>query len=240
MHKLLQRFKPNLLLHVIIKQPFVSHTVYYPPSQYNNLPKRLFHGPQGPNKTKELLHKEQGAKAVARALMGNSIITLLKFLAYSFSGSAAMLSEAIHTLIDSFNQALLWLGLRQASKLPDSKHQYGYGRATYFWSLVSAMGMFWIGCIGCGYQGVMHMLYPPAEMEFGILTVLVLGVSFVIDGTVFVSVLKDISSTKPKDVSLYRYIKGITDPMVWAVLMVSFCFNDVYNFRKILLHALEY
>jgi hypothetical protein len=89
--------------------------------------------------------EEIGEKAVIRSIIGNTLITSLKFLAYATSGSAAMLSEGFHSLIDSINQGLLYFGLKQAKKQPDSMYQYGYGRAPYFWSLVSAMGIFWMG-----------------------------------------------------------------------------------------------
>ena len=79
------------------------------------------------------------------ALSGNLLITTLKFAAYSSSGSLAMWSEAIHSLVDSGNQALLLIGLRDVGRLGDSKHAYGYGKSVYFWSLVSALGTFWLG-----------------------------------------------------------------------------------------------
>ena len=84
-------------------------------------------------------------RVVAMALAGNGAITLIKLGAFVKTGSSAMLAEAIHSLVDTGNQGLLWLGARQAAGAPDRKHQYGYGRAAYFWSLVSALGMFWLG-----------------------------------------------------------------------------------------------
>ena len=80
-------------------------------------------------------------------MMGNAAITVLKFGAAVKTGSSAMLSEAIHSLVDSGNQSLLWLGAKQAENAPDKRFRYGYGRAAYFWSLVSALGMF---CFGSG------------------------------------------------------------------------------------------
>ena len=94
------------------------------------------------------------------AMMGNASITLLKFAAYLKTGSNAMLSEAIHSLADSGNQSLLWLGARQAANPPDKRFRYGHGRAAYFWSLISALGIF---CFGSGvtiYHGFTTLFDP--------------------------------------------------------------------------------
>ena len=82
---------------------------------------------------------------VMRAMIGNSIITVLKFLTYLRTGSPAMLSETVHTLVDTGNQAILLVGLKEASKGSDERHPYGYGRNAFFWALVSALGLFWAG-----------------------------------------------------------------------------------------------
>ena len=71
-------------------------------------------------------------KTVMRAMIGNSIITILKFLTYLRTGSPAMLSETVHTLVDTGNQAILLIGLREASKGSDDRHPYGYGRNAFF------------------------------------------------------------------------------------------------------------
>lgn len=167
----------------------------------------------------EEVTEEIGEKAVIRSIMGNTLITSLKFLTYATSGSAAMLSEAFHSLIDSINQGLLYVGLKQAKQQPDSMYQYGYGRAPYFWSLVSAMGIFWMGFSLMGYHGVSQLLNPPEVMEFGLLTPIVLAVSFLIDGSVLWGVLKDLKQNKPKHVSFYQYLKRQKDPMILTVLL---------------------
>jgi hypothetical protein len=94
------------------------------------------------NKTEGI---KDSTRIVQLALGGNLVITTLKFSVWASCGSSAMLSEAIHSLVDSGNQALLLVGLRAATAAPDKKHPYGYGRSIYFWSLVSALGTFWLG-----------------------------------------------------------------------------------------------
>ncbi len=66
-------------------------------------------------------------------------------LSYLDSGSSSMMAEAVHSVVDGGNQALLLIGLRTSASAPDKTHQYGYGKSIYFWSLVSALGTFWMG-----------------------------------------------------------------------------------------------
>ena len=84
-------------------------------------------------------------KFVRIALAGNLCITVAKLAAWMASGSSAMLAEAIHSIVDSGNQALLLVGLRDVGRINDKAHPYGYGKSIYFWSLVSALGTFWLG-----------------------------------------------------------------------------------------------
>ena len=84
------------------------------------------------------------AKAVIMALVANSIITVIKLIAYVFSGSGAMLAEAIHSAADVGNQALLFLGLKRSQREPTPRHHFGFGKARFFWALVSAAGIFFI------------------------------------------------------------------------------------------------
>jgi zinc transporter 9 len=74
-----------------------------------------------------------------------------------------MLGEAIHSLCDLGNQAILFQGLREMQMKPDQVHQYGYGRAAFFWGLVSALGTFWLGCGFTCYHGV-HSMFHPQEI----------------------------------------------------------------------------
>ena len=83
--------------------------------------------------------------SVQRALMGNMFITACKLAADLHSGSSAMLSEFIHSVVDSGNQALLLIGLRDVAHEADGRHPYGYGKSIYFWALVSALGTFFLG-----------------------------------------------------------------------------------------------
>eukprot|EP00761_Pharyngomonas_kirbyi_P004310 gb/GECH01004314.1/.p1 GENE.gb/GECH01004314.1/~~gb/GECH01004314.1/.p1 ORF type:complete len:642 (+),score=145.40 gb/GECH01004314.1/:1-1926(+) len=162
------------------------------------------------------------SRAVMLALGGNAFITIVKFISFLTSGSSAMLSEATHTLVDSINQVLLLFGLKQAERLPDRRHQYGYGRAAFFWSLISALGLFWVGSMATIWQGWTTIMAPPQQLEIGWYTWFVLAASFAIDGAVFTSVFKDLWRKKPKDQNLIPYLKTIKDPFIMAVLLEDF------------------
>ena len=111
-----------------------------------------------------------------------------------------MLAETIHSLVDTGNQGLLWLGARQAAGAPDRKHQYGYGRAAYFWSLVSALGMFWLGAgvtMSHGAGTLMDVWAGAVDpIEVGVETWAVLGTSFCIDGLVLFNVVAELRNRR--------------------------------------------
>ena len=85
-------------------------------------------------------------KAVVTALIANTILTVLKFIAAMFSSSASMMNEAIHSLMDSLNQAFLLVGLNVAKRPADEVYAFGHGQKKYLWNLWSAIGLFSIGC----------------------------------------------------------------------------------------------
>ncbi len=93
--------------------------------------------------------------AVITALVANTVLTVLKFLAALVSHSASMMNEAIHSLMDSLNQALLLLGLREVDRPADEEYAFGHGQKKYLWNLWSAIGLFSIGC-GLGIAHAWH------------------------------------------------------------------------------------
>src|ERR1700759_3625682 len=93
-------------------------------------------------------------KVIYAALAGNLLIALTKFVAAWWTGSAAMLSEAIHSVVDTSNQLLLLYGMHRAAKPPDRKHPLGHGRELYFWSFIVALLMFTLGAGVTFYEGV--------------------------------------------------------------------------------------
>jgi len=90
---------------------------------------------------------EGSTKTVLTAIAANTLVTIAKFFGFAVSGSSALLAEAVHSLADTANQALLYLGLRRSARKADSTHQFGYGQEQYFWNLVSAVTIFFLGCV---------------------------------------------------------------------------------------------
>jgi cation diffusion facilitator family transporter len=105
-------------------------------------------------------------KSMLAAIVGNVLIAITKFIAAAFSGSAAMLSEAIHSLVDTGNGALMLYGLRRSRKPPDDEHPFGYGHELYFWTLIVGMLIFALGggiSIVTGYMHL-HRERPPEDI----------------------------------------------------------------------------
>ena len=104
---------------------------------------------------------QTGSKFVVyAALAGNFAIALTKFVAAMLTGSSAMMSEGVHSLVDTGNQALLLYGLKRSQQPPDRIHPFGYGRELYFWSFIVAVLLFSLGAGVSFYEGLTHILHP--------------------------------------------------------------------------------
>ncbi len=107
-----------------------------------------------------------GFKAVAAALIGNTLVTIIKFFAAIVSGSSSMFAEAVHSLADTLNQLLLLIGMRRSLKKADDRFEYGYGNELSFWALISACGIFFVGAGVTSYVGISSFLNPhPVEIS---------------------------------------------------------------------------
>src|SRR6185369_15799513 len=95
---------------------------------------------------------------VYAAIAGNVAIAITKFIAAFFTGSSAMLSEGIHSLVDTGNGGLLLFGIHASQKRPDVEHPFGHGKELYFWSFVAAVAIFAVGCATSIYEGVTHLI----------------------------------------------------------------------------------
>ena len=119
--------------------------------------------------------------AIYAALLGNLAIAVVKFIAAYLTGSSAMVSEAIHSLVDTGNEALLLLGIRRSRRPPDQQHPFGHGREIYFWSFVVAVGIFAVGGGMSVYEGITHLRHPaPVGNPFW--NYVVLACAFIFEG----------------------------------------------------------
>jgi len=125
--------------------------------------------------------ESESIASIFAAIAGNLLIAVTKFTASYFTGSSAMLSEGIHSVVDTGNGVLMLIGVRKSKKPPDTQHPFGHGRELYFWSLVVAFSIFAVGGGLSIYEGILHVLNPEpiqnAEWNYA-----VLGLSAVFEG----------------------------------------------------------
>ncbi len=161
------------------------------------------------------------AKAVYAAIGANSVITVTKMVAFFFTGSGAMLSEGIHSAADVMNQTLLALGIKQSQKQATEDLPYGYGRDAFVWAMISAVGIFFLGCGFTLYHGVHSLLHPEAVQLNDIhIAVGVLIFSFVLEmWTLWVAYKAVKESAEALNMSFGQYLKEGPDPMAVAVLL---------------------
>ena len=125
--------------------------------------------------------KADNTRVLVIALAANVGIAVAKFAAAALTGSSAMLTEGVHSLVDSTNQLLLMYGQRRAAKPADARHPAGYGRELYFWSFVVALLVFALGAGVSVYEGVVHVL-APEEAVSPLIGYIVLAVAFALEG----------------------------------------------------------
>jgi cation diffusion facilitator family transporter len=151
------------------------------------------------------------------AIAGNLAIAFVKFIAAALTGSSAMLSEGIHSLVDTGNQLLLLLGVNRSRKPADAKHPFGYGKELYFWSLIVAIMLFGVGGGMTIYEGVTHILEPrPLEEPFW--AYVILGVSMLMEGISWTFAIRALLAEKGKH-SLWQTLRRSYDPSVLTVLL---------------------
>jgi cation diffusion facilitator family transporter len=126
------------------------------------------------------MRKHSDKKVIYAALMGNSAIAVMKFIAAGISGSAAMLAEGFHSVADSGNQIMLLVGHHRAEKPPDDNHPFGYGKELYFWAFVVSVSIFFVGAALSIYQGI-HKLIHPEPVRSLILPLVVLGLAMIFE-----------------------------------------------------------
>jgi cation diffusion facilitator family transporter len=157
------------------------------------------------------------SKVVYAALAGNLAIAVTKFVASFWTGSSAMLSEAVHSTVDTGNQGLLLLGMKRAAKPPSPRHPFGHGMELYFWAFVVALLIFALGGAVSIYEGV-RKIREPEVIDDAWINFLVIGASMLFEGYSFRVALHEIRRQYP-DRSLWEAVRRSKDPTVFAVLL---------------------
>ena len=161
-------------------------------------------------------------KSIFIALGANIAIGVIKFIAGSITRSGAMISEGVHSVVDSVNELLLLYGIYRSNRKRDKQHPFGYGRDLYFWSFIVAILIFGLGAGVSFYQGVTHLKSPRLTDHLG-WNYLVLALSFLFDGSSFWVALKGFNKTRNSGVihrkeSLWAAIVRSKDPASFMVL----------------------
>jgi cation diffusion facilitator family transporter len=155
-------------------------------------------------------------KAIYAALAGNSLIAITKFAAAAYSGSSAMFSEGIHSLVDTGNQILLLHGLKRAEKPANAEFPLGYGKEIYFWSFVVAILIFALGGGISIYQGWQHLSHPE-PMQNILVNYLVLGAAIVFEAGALWVAFREFNASRG-DRGLFEAVRGGKDPSLFVVV----------------------
>lgn len=160
--------------------------------------------------------KVQGKRSVIMALIGNAIVTVMKTIIAFFSGSTSMFAESIHSFADTLNQSLLLVGINRSKKPADDSRGYGYGIERFFWSLISACGILFIGSGITVYHSIDSLIHRSANgvHDLNYFIVFVLCFAFIIEGITLLIAIKELKGNK-------KFSKKIffeADPVTLAVV----------------------
>ncbi len=159
-------------------------------------------------------------KAIYAALAGNGMIALTKFFASAYTGSSAMFSEAIHSVVDTGNQILLLYGIKRSERPADKTHPFGYGMEVYFWSFVVAILLFGLGSGVSIYEGISKIQNPhPVTNPF--VNYIVIGFAIIFETIAFSVAYRELRKTKGSQ-SLIKAIRTSKDPTIFTVLFEDF------------------
>lgn len=155
-------------------------------------------------------------KVIIAALIGNGAISITKFFAAFTTGSSAMMSEGIHSLVDTGNQILLLYGMKQAKKPADEAFPFGHGKEIYFWSFVVAILIFAVGSGVSIYEGIHHVLHP-VEIKDPMVNYIVLTLAMVFEGAAWFFAFKEFGKAKGQR-GYIEAVKRGKDPTMFVVL----------------------
>lgn len=155
-------------------------------------------------------------KVIVAALIGNTLIAGTKFAAAGVTGSSAMLSEAVHSMVDTGNQILLLHGLRRAARPADGRHPFGYGMELYFYSFVVAILIFGLGAGISLYEGIEKVRHPE-PIRYVVVNYVVLGLAILFEAAAWTVAFREFRRTKGA-MGYLEAVRASKDPAVFTVL----------------------
>jgi cation diffusion facilitator family transporter len=155
-------------------------------------------------------------KVIFAALIGNTLIALTKFIAFFVTQSSAMLSEGIHSVVDTGNQILLLYGLHRAKRPANEQFPFGHGKEVYFWGFVVAITIFTVGAGVSIYKGVHHLLHP-VPIQNPMINYIVLACALVFEGAAWYFALTEFRKAKGKW-GYFQAVQRGKDPSMFVVL----------------------
>ena len=161
--------------------------------------------------------KSESLISVYAAITGNLLISATKFTAFAFTGSSALLSEGIHSVVDTGNGLLMLWGVHKSKKPPDEAHPFGHGRELYFWSLIVAVSIFAVGGGISVYEGILHILSPLA-IESPVWSYATLGAAFLFESITWIFGWRAFAETR-NGKPILEAIHHSKDPTSFTVLL---------------------
>ena len=162
----------------------------------------------------------ESPKAVIAAVLANIAIGIVKFIAAGISGSSAMISEGIHSIVDSGNGLLILFGMKRAARRPDLEHPFGYSQELYFWTLVVAVMIFALGGGLSMYEGISHILDITPDTKLGdpTLNYIIIAISAAIEGVSLSVALREFNAARG-NIRPLRFIREAKDPSLFTVVL---------------------
>lgn len=161
---------------------------------------------------------EGSRRAIIAAFAANLGIAVSKFVGFLLTGSAGLAAEAVHSLADTANQGLLFLGGSRAAKARDADHPFGHERERFFWAFIVALVLFSMGGLFAIYEGISKIRHPHETESMGI-AIGILAFAIILEGFSLRTALKETAHIKPEGMSYWQFIRTAKNPELPAVLL---------------------
>lgn len=161
------------------------------------------------------MESTHGKKSVIAALLGNTFVTIIKTIIFFVTGSTSMFAESVHSFADTLNQSLLLIGLKRSKRPADQSRGYGYGIERFFWSLISACGILFIGAGITIYHSIDSLIHKNLEIySFNILSIVVLLVALFIESITLFLAFRELKNGRPFSKQIWKE----ADPVLLAII----------------------